>query len=325
MGDIYLGIAIMMLLAVGLFALGLWAGRRVSRRVFRGMAVAGVAGVLLHAFWLLEHPGLAWLLPFSNLVVVGNWSPLFVGLLAGLAWACRPVGAAASGDGGNAFPAARGPGRSPGSVAAMRQRPAWRKLLLVGVLVAVCLWRAYGRLLGEPPPCGDFWVNGVCVQTSQASCSAACATTLLKAHGIEATEAELAVLCLTRKWGTTRHGVYRGLKIKTAGTPYRVEVFHWDLDELRRKPPGPVLLHVRLDRGTTDDPRYVRDWGWTPGVGHAVVLFGFLGDGLVEMGDPGVGREKWRVDHLKVLWHGWGMRLVRRSRRGTSAFGPQIS
>ncbi|MFW6161910.1 MAG: hypothetical protein ACODAJ_04025 [Planctomycetota bacterium] len=99
---------------------------------------------------------------------------------------------------------------------------------------------------------------------------------------------------------------------KASGTPYRVEVFDWSLDELRVKPPGPVLLHVVLERGATDDPRYERDWGWEPGRAHAVILFRFLPDGLVAMGAPSIGREPWRVDSLRVLWHGAGMRLVKR-------------
>jgi formate hydrogenlyase subunit 3/multisubunit Na+/H+ antiporter MnhD subunit len=70
--DIYLGIAIMMLLAAGLFALGRRVAQRTSRRGVALLAALGVAGIALHAFWLLEHPLLAWLLPFSNLVVVGD-------------------------------------------------------------------------------------------------------------------------------------------------------------------------------------------------------------------------------------------------------------
>lgn len=54
------------------------------------------------------------------------------------------------------------------------------------------------------------------------------------------------------------------------------------------------------------------EWGWTPGLGHAVVVFGRTGDDLIEVGDPSVGREHWRVEDLRVLWPGAGLRLVRR-------------
>ncbi len=60
-------------------------------------------------------------------------------------------------------------------------------------------------------------------------------------------------------------------------------------------------------------PEYPKnEWGWTPGVGHTVVVFGFTDDGRVEVGDPAVGREHWTVDDLRVLWNGEGLRFVRR-------------
>ena len=281
MGDLLSGLAVILAISIALFALGLRAARRGSRGFACGLALLGVGVVLLHAFVLLDNPRMAWVLPFSNLFVVGNWSPLGVALLAGLAW----------GWAGSRL---------------------WRTGPLVAALAALCAWHSYGLLLEAPPRCGDVWLNGVCIQTTDASCSAASAATLLRAYGIPATEREMARLCLTRKWGTCNHGLYRGLMLKTAGTPYAVEVFSWTLDELRLKPPGPVLLHVRLEKGARVDPRYARDWGWEPGVTHAVVLFDFLGNSLVEMGDPGVGREEWHVESLKVLWHGTGIRFVKR-------------
>jgi len=279
-GDLYGGLAVIGLLAGWLFWLGLLVGRRVSRRTATLLVLPGLAAIALHSFVLLDEPRLAWLLPVSNLVVVGNWTPLAVGWEAGLAWRHIP-------------------------------KPVWRKLLFVVPLLVVAAWHGYGWLLGAPPACSDFEADGVVLQTSPATCSAASAATLLRAHGIVATEREMARLCLTRSWGTTRLGLYRGLKRKTAGTPYDVEVFQWTLDELRARPPGPVILHVVLERGATSDKRYVRDWGWEVGRPHAVILFRFLPNDLVEMGDPSIGREPWHVDSLRVLWHGDGMRLVK--------------
>jgi hypothetical protein len=279
--DIAIGIAIIGALTALLFRLAVWVGNRAPRRVAIPLALAGLALIVLHAIILLDNPLLAWLLPVSSLAVVGNWAPLGAGWLAGFVW-------------------------SHGS------RPAWRKLLIVALLLAVTVTHAYAWMLGAPPRCGNVWTDGVCRQTSESSCSAAAAATMLRAYGIPATEGEMARLCLTRKTGTTSLGLYRGLKLKTQGTPFDVETFSWTLDELRRKPPGPVVLHVRLDKGATDDPRYEEDWGWTVGRGHAVVLFRFLDNGLVEMGDPDTGREPWRVADLEVLWHGTGLRLVTR-------------
>jgi hypothetical protein len=280
-GDLWLGGAIIWLLAGGLFALALVVCRKVPRRWGAVVGLPGLGLVLLHAFVLSDRAELAWLLPFSNLVVVGNWAPLGVGFLAGVVWRCGP-------------------------------RPRWRRGLAIVLLVGACVWHSYGWLFEQRPRCSNVWRGEVCMQTTRASCSAAAAATLLRAHGIAATEDEMARLCLTRSWGTTRLGLYRGLKLKTAGTPWDVEVFSWTLDELRAKPPGPVLLHVGLARGADADPRYQRDWGWDPGREHAVLLYGFLPHDLADMVDPSIGREKWRAEGLLVLWRGQGMRLVRR-------------
>jgi hypothetical protein len=45
-----------------------------------------------------------------------------------------------------------------------------------------------------------------------------------------------------------------------------------------------------------------------------VVFFRFDDDagGKVEMGDPAIGRENWSARDIGVLWHGEGLRLVRR-------------
>lgn len=280
MGDIWLGIGIVWLLAGGLFALALRVGGKVPRRAKVLLGLPAVGLIVLHAAVLSDNPRLAWLLPFSNLVVTGNWAPLGVGFLAGVAWRCGQI-------------------------------PLWRRAIAVVALVGVCVWHSYAWLFDRAPQCGDVWRGDVCMQTSRASCSAAAAATLLRAHGIEASEAEMARLCLTKTWGTTRLGLYRGLRLKTAGTPYRVEVISWTLDELRNKPPGPLILHVGLRRGRTSDLRYERDWGWDAGQEHAVLLYRFLPDGLVEMGEPSIGRERWSVEGLRVLWHGMGMRLVK--------------
>ena len=121
----------------------------------------------------------------------------------------------------------------------------------------------------------------------------------------------MARLCMTRAAGTPMLGLYRGLKLKTAGASWDAEAFRGDLSSLRAEP-GPVILSVRLDRSAGIDPRYELAWGWTPGVAHTVVLFGFRPDGKVDIGDPAAGREHWRVQDLEVLWHGDGIRLVRR-------------
>ena len=281
MSDLYLAIAIVAAATVALFLLGLVLGRRAGPRGAAAFALAACGFVVAFVLLAADHLLLARLLPFSSLPVLGDWLPPAVALLAGVAW-----------------------GRVPGA--------RWRRSVLVAPFLMLCALRSYGLAFGGPPPLGeDRWKDGVCRQTSAASCSAAAAATLLRAYGIDATEAEMAQLCLTREAGTTMHGLYRGLKLKTYRTPWRVEAFRYDVEGLRREP-GPVVLTVRLDPGPGIDERYERLWGWAPGVRHTVVFFGFQDDGKTDIGDPAVGREHWRTEDVRVLWHGEGIRLVRR-------------
>lgn len=281
MTDIYGGITIIATVAVMLAVLGERLGRRWPRRRII-IAVAGVvAFMLLFATVLLDSVWMLWLLPVSSAIVVANWQLPAAGLVVGLAWHVLP-------------------------------RPIWRKCLLLVPLAALAVWRFYGPLAGSPPEnIENRWIGDVCVQSSFSSCGAAAAATLLHAAGIDASEAEMAELCLTRPAGTSLHGLYRGLKLKTAGTQWRVDIV-MTRDGLRASE-SPVLLNVWLPRRGADlDPRHERDWGWTPGRSHSVVLLGFRPDAKIDVADPNVGREQWFEAALDVLWHGQGLRLVKR-------------
>ncbi len=281
MDALWLEAAAMVALSAGLFAIGLRIARKAPKRDVAIVVLAAFGFLIGSALLVREGFLLARLLPLADLVVLGNWIPLGAGLLGGLAWRNIPGGAV-------------------------------RRSLTIVPLACIALYAAYGRLPGSPPACGNAWRNGVCLQTTGSTCSAACAATVLKAHGIEATEAEMAALCLTRDSGTTPLGLFRGLKKKTAGTSWDVEAFSWTAMDLRRPETAPAILDIRLSPKALKDPRYIRDWGWTPGTFHTVVFFGFSPDGKIEMGDPSVGREKWGEESLRTLWSGKGFRLVRR-------------
>ena len=285
MNDLYLAITLVGFASVVALAAGLLVGARASRRTATLLCVVVVALIVAHVRWVSDRPWVARVLPVSSVIVLGNALPPLAAALAGLAWRLIP---------GNVLR---------------------RGVLLVALLV-ICGHRSFAPAFASPPPlAGDRWRHGVCIQTSPATCSAAAAATLLRAHGIKATEAEMARLCLTGGRGTAAHGLYRGLKLKTAGTAWDVEVFHTDTAGLRAMAPAPSILTVRLDPAPGIDPRYEQLWGWTPGLQHTVVFFGFTdedGGDKVRMGDPAVGREHWSAKDLHVLWHGEGVRLVRR-------------
>jgi hypothetical protein len=58
----------------------------------------------------------------------------------------------------------------------------------------------------------DQWSDGVCLQSSSASCGPSCAATLLKQAGIEATEREIAAECYTCTTGTENWYMARALR-----------------------------------------------------------------------------------------------------------------
>jgi len=282
MTDLYLGFAVLLALSVGAFC----AAQRWPRATSRGkghlLMVCTLLATAAFAVFLRDNILLARCLPFSNIIVLGNWFPIATAVLAGLAWRHSTGGWV---------------------------RRSWPAvgLALVGGYAGV------QPLLGKTPICGDRWdQDQICRQTTPHTCAPACAATVLKMHGIPATEQELADLCLTRT-GTTWQGLYRGLKRKTVGTPYDVEVFSCSAADLPKLTPDCMILTVGLRRGAKVDPIYEQQYSWTRGVMHAVLLFDFVGKDRVAMADPDVGKEQWTVSDLQVLFQHRGLRLVRRS------------
>jgi hypothetical protein len=122
----------------------------------------------------------------------------------------------------------------------------------------------------------------------------------------------MAELCLTRH-GTNWLGLYRGLKLKTQGTPWTVEVVHCSADEVHRHANRPMIMEVGLEANMPVDAAFRSEFGWKPGVRHSVLLTAYTARGL-EIIDPSpqIGRERWDEKNLQLLWRGHGLRLVER-------------
>lgn len=242
----------------------------------RRIRLAGFVVMLVLAWFLIwgsESSVWSRLLPFSNLVVIANLVPLCGAVLAGLAWMT-----------------------SPGSRT--------RRAVPVAAIAALGVFALVKPMLGQPPPCRDDWVDGVCLQSSSVTCTAACAATLLREHGISATEAEMAELCLTRK-GTGWKGLFRGLMLKTQGTDWTVRVRQVPFEHLQSER-GPLILDVGIPLGASVPDIYTTDYGWQPGILHSVVFYGFRAADRVAIAEPtpGVGREVWSADDLRILFRG---------------------
>ena len=282
MGDLYLGLLILVVLSAITFGTGRAIGRRVSRQAANRVCCFAVVSLVAYIAFVWDETALVRWLPFSNLIVLSNWFPLWASFLGGLA-------------------------------STQSNLPVWRRGFTVVVLQLAAFYVVLSPLSGKAPQCDNLWSEDVCLQTTRSTCSAASAATLLKMHGIHTTEQEMAELCLTRG-GTNWMGLYRGLKKKTAGTAWNVEVFTGSANELRSLN-SPAILSVGLARNAPADSFYQTELGWRPGVRHSVVLFGFVTD-LVEIGEPtpDAGRERWTNNDLQDVYLGQGMRLVRREK-----------
>jgi hypothetical protein len=281
--DLAWGFALMGALAAVLFLASAALARRLSRPAVTGLAIFVVGALLLYIRSIWYDVRIAHWLPFSNLIVVGNWLPLLAAVLAGLAWE-------------------------------QARESSWRRFGFTAALGLTAGYALFYPVLGSVPKCEDRWDwMGNCLQTTNFTCSAASAATLLKAHGIQASEQEMADLCLTRR-GTSWQGLYRGLKLKTAGTKWDVQVVACSCEELPGLHERPMIISVGLDSSAPGDTDFTREFGWVPGVNHSVILHGFTNFGCAVIADPTqeLSREQWDEETLKVLWRGYAIRLVER-------------
>lgn len=202
-----------------------------------------------------------------------------------------------------------------GAAFRLPNRPKWRQYFNAGALALLALATLLQPVLQprlRPVAGSNQWDgHGVCIQSTPTTCSAAAAATMLKHHGIDQTESELVRLCLTDARGTPSLGMWRGLSLATKGTAMKPRVVSATVEDLLTTGPWPTVLVVGLPRRGAD-PIYIQQYGWDPGFRHSVVLFGRKEEGLIDIGDPAIGRETWSDDDLRVLWRGEAIELVPR-------------
>ena len=102
---------------------------------------------------------------------------------------------------------------------AVRQLPVrWNRAVVCGaaaLMFACSLFSA--RWMVSPPDDSSQAradARGHCRQSTGYTCTPASCVSVLAWWGIEATEGEMARLCLTSSWGTTAFNAYRGLTLK---------------------------------------------------------------------------------------------------------------
>lgn len=109
-------------------------------------------------------------------------------------------------------------------------------------------------------------------------------------------------------------GLYRGLKLKTAGSIWDVEVVECSPFDLPKYSQRPMIINVGLPANTSRNDDLCREHGWQPGVCHSVVLLGYRDPMHARIADPtpSVGHEVWHAATLNRLWQGRALRLVER-------------
>lgn len=279
--DLMYGFGVMMGISFSLFLLGVVIGERVSRKTSLLLLSVCVGMIVLYLLYLWDDILLANLLPFSNLIVIGNWLPPMTALIAGIAWKSMP--------------------------GSLRRRNGYTavEFMIAGIAMLLPVW-------GTAPQCEELWDGQVCRQTSNQTCSAACAATLLRLHGIDTSEQEMAELCLTNGTGTSWQGLYRGLSLKSEGTNLGVEVLPCQPADLSLFTHSNAILAVGIPEGVEVPAKYTANnkFGWEVGQLHSVVFFGFNQEGQAIIGDPAVGMDLWSWEDLEILVRGRAIRLI---------------
>lgn len=289
MEDLTAAIILMAVLSVAIFYLFRTVLSNAPERLLDGIAAVLVilVGVYVRLVW-----GQLWIvrwIPFSSAIILSNWFPLILAALAAVLWVRT------------------------------KTQSILRRLPVQTLLIAGAIWSVVSVIPDKPPVCGNVWIEPslfvpfrICRQTTPHTCSAAAAATILQSLGIEASEAELAALCLTKQ-GTTWLGLYHGLAVKLHGTGFRAEFFECATSELPEVVSEfPALLCCELsDAVDAEHPHYYEIDGWRPGIKHSTVLFE-TAHGRHLIGDPSqIEPEIWTDIDMDNLWTGKGLRIVR--------------
>lgn len=288
MADIWIGLFFVTTAFLSIAAIT-WRWTRFASPLARTTTAAISVLVGCGYVWFVQNDvRLAEVLPFSNLIVVSNGVAYFTAILLGL-------------------------------VASDPKLTKLRRVLAECSLTIAAGCATVMPVMGHARPSADAaWLDDVCIQTTDSTCTAACAATVLRSVGINTNEKEMSSLCFADQ-GTTWAGLYRGLSLKTMGTRYTVRTFVGDLETLRdlNCREQPAVLTVGLTRDSVkrvhgDMVQQLADGGWLPGRSHTVLFYGFTNDDRVSIGDPSAGREHWTLDEFRVLWQRSGQMLVRR-------------
>jgi hypothetical protein len=169
--------------------------------------------------------------------------------------------------------AAAGAGFSAGVISRLHEKSRFgSRLFLLAILFLVILTPHLKPLVGALPEqaFSDRWQDGVCLQSTEASCGPASAATILKSFGIEATEQELVRECFTYRGGTENWYLARALRRRGVAVNYRI------MEPEAGSLPVPSIAGVKVSR-----------------FGHFIPIIAETADSYIT-GDPMIGKRVFR-------------------------------
>lgn len=181
----------------------------------------------------------------------------------------------------------------------------WRRIVLVLALLTASSMDFLCYFIYPRPEGGNVTEKWLSTQTTESTCSAAAAASLLRIHGIEVSEEEMIRACLSTIKGTPWQGVWRGVNLYAHPEYKAVLVRCKDGQNIE----FPILISAEFNSSSEEHTKYVSQWGWKPGTPHSVVLFERTENGYLTVGDPAIGIERWDDEALEVLWNGQGIVL----------------
>ncbi|TWU39077.1 Peptidase C39 family protein [Novipirellula aureliae] len=295
----------LLIASVGVFliaALGFYGSWLLGQRRHRftdAFCVVGLLGAPVFSWFLSEQLWLAKFIPVSGAVVWSNFTPVLLAVAAGTVFANQ-------------------------ANSILRRGMVGTPLLVIAM---ACLIGPMARPVIRPLAGFDFdgaqsqasqWRNGVCLQSHESTCCPASAATLLKLHGVDSTEQEMARACLTGQDGTSSLGLFRGLSTATRQASKKACVANRNPESWTSGNQLPVIALVRFEsclpaRQTHFTDRYFRLTSYGDHrEGHAVVVVGHTDDGDWQISDPAVGRVTWSDQQFRSRFTGQAIYLADR-------------
>ena len=288
--DLMFAVILIFLLCLWTLLVGLRIGACPSRllRLWVPLTVLGLSGIYSVCLW--NRPVLTRCLPHTALIILANLHPLMGSFFAGMYLSTSSI-------------------------------RLWRRCLVGPSTLMLAAYSIVAPVLGAAPACAPANTEETLIsQSTPFTCSAAAAATLLRLHGIKASEEKMAQLCLTRH-GTHWLGVYRGLLMMTQNSDWKVVAKPYSPEMVLHLGDQPAILCLYV---AADSRRRGGDLAFSKSAGHSVVALQSDPRSGVAVFDPAPSYdiESWGRAILNQVTDGVILRLVA---RGTSQHADSVT